>query len=62
MGIEMLPGSLIEAQAALEMDRVIAGTMGSHIMEGLTSIANLETDLFRLAVHPWEIDRYLASY
>jgi glutamine synthetase len=36
--------------------------MGSHVMEGLTNIATLETDMFRLAVHPWEIDRYLASY
>lgn len=62
MGIEMLPGSLIEAQTALEDDAVLAKTMGPHVMEGLTNIANLETDLFRLAVHPWEIDRYLATY
>ncbi|NYT21098.1 MAG: type I glutamate--ammonia ligase [Methanomicrobiales archaeon] len=62
MGIEMLPGSLIEAQTALEDDAVLTKTMGPHVMEGLTNIANLETDLFRLAVHPWEIDRYLATY
>ena len=62
MGIEMLPGSLIEAQCELENDPVITTVMGSHVMEGLTNIANMETDLFRLAVHPWEIDRYLATY
>ncbi len=61
-GIEMLPGSLIEANAALKSDPVISKAMGSHIMEGLDSIAQLETDLFRLAVHPWELDRYLAIY
>jgi len=36
--------------------------MGPHVMEGLARIANLETDLFRTAVHPWELDRYLATY
>ncbi|MCQ8893108.1 MAG: type I glutamate--ammonia ligase [Methanolinea sp.] len=61
-GIEMLPGSLIEANTALNEDPVIAKAMGSHIMDGLNSIAQLETDLFRLAVHPWELDRYLAIY
>ena len=62
MGIEMLPGSLIDAQSELERDSVLTKVMGPHVMEGLTSIANLETDMFRLAVHPWEIDRYLANY
>ena len=62
MGIEMLPGSLIEAHTELENDPVLTRVMGPHVMEGLTSIANLETDMFRLAVHPWEIDRYLATY
>lgn len=62
MGIEMLPGSLIDAQSELERDSVLTKVMGPHVMEGLTSIANLETDMFRLAVHPWEIDRYLATY
>jgi len=62
LGIEMLPGSLMDAHLELERDSVIAKVMGSHVMEGLTNIAHLETDMFRLAVHPWEIDRYLASY
>jgi glutamine synthetase len=62
MGIEMLPGSLMDAHLELEKDSVLVKVMGPHVMEGLTSIANLETDMFRLAVHPWEIDRYLATY
>ena len=62
LGIEMLPGSLIESQNELNNDTVIAKAMGSHIMEGLNSITRLETDAFRLAVHPWELDRYLATY
>jgi len=62
LGIEMLPGSLIESQNELNNDSVIAKAMGSHVMEGLNSITRLETDAFRLAVHPWELDRYLATY
>jgi len=62
MGIEMLPASLMEAQMELEKDAVISKTMGTHIMDGLASIATVESDLFRLAVHPWELDRYLATY
>jgi glutamine synthetase len=62
LGIEMLPGSLIESQNELNNDTVIAKAIGSHIMEGLNSITRLESDAFRLAVHPWELDRYLATY
>ncbi len=62
MGIEMLPGSLFEAQSELNKDAVISKAMGSHVMEGLNCITTLETDSFRLTVHPWELDRYLANY
>jgi glutamine synthetase len=62
MGIEMLPGSLLDANTALNDDPVITSALGSHIMEGLNSIALLETDSYRTTVHPWEIDRYLATY
>jgi len=61
-GIEMLPGSLYDANIALNNDPIITGTMGPHIMEGLNSIAELETESYRTTVHPWELDRYLASY
>jgi glutamine synthetase len=62
MGIEMLPGSLVEAQAELNKDAVISKAMGTHVMEGLNAITDLESDSFRLTVHPWELDRYLATY
>ncbi|MFA5295357.1 MAG: glutamine synthetase beta-grasp domain-containing protein [Methanoregulaceae archaeon] len=62
MGIEMLPGSLVEAQAELNKDAVLSKAMGTHVMDGLNAITNLESDSFRLTVHPWELDRYLATY
>ncbi len=62
MKIEMLPGSLAESQEFLMKDKVLCEALGSHIVENLTRIAEVETDAFRLAVHPWELDRYLATY
>jgi len=62
MKIEMLPGSLAESQAYLMKDKVLCDALGSHIVENLARVAIAETDAFRLAVHPWELDRYLAAY
>ena len=60
--IEMLPGSLMESNAALLKDEVLCNVLGGHIVENLTRITEMETDSFRLAVHPWELERYLATY
>jgi len=62
LGIEMLPGSLLDATDALNHDQVVSKALGPHIMEGLNSIAQLETDSYRTTVHQWELDRYLATY
>jgi glutamine synthetase len=62
MKIDMLPGSLAESQEALLKDKVICDALGAHIVETLGNIAEAETDSFRLAVHQWELDRYLATY
>jgi len=60
--IDMLPGSLAESNAYLLKDDVLCNLLGDHIIENLTRITELETDAFRLAVHPWELERYLPSY
>jgi glutamine synthetase len=62
LGIEMLPGSLFDANQVFMKDSVLTKTMGSHITDNLDRIAQMETDAFRLAVHPWELERYLANY
>jgi glutamine synthetase len=62
MGIEMLPGSLTESQEYLVKDKVLSNALGNHVMDTLARITEQETDSFRLAVHPWELDRYLATY
>ena len=60
--IDMLPGSLMDSHLHLVRDEVLCNTLGGHITDTLTRIAEAETDAFRLAVHPWELDRYLATY
>ena len=62
MKIDMLPASLAESQEYFMKDKVLCDALGSHIVENLARIAEAETDAFRLAVHPWELDRYLATY
>jgi glutamine synthetase len=60
--IEMLPGNLAESQEYLNQDAVLCATLGRHVVDNLARIAELETDSYRLAVHQWELDRYLANY
>ncbi len=60
--IEMLPGSLSESQNHLALDRVLCDALGNHVVENMARIAEIESDAYRLAVHPWELDRYLANY
>jgi len=62
LGIEMLPGSLTEANQDLMRDDVLCKALGGHVIENLDRITTMESDAFRLAVHPWELDRYLATY
>jgi glutamine synthetase len=62
LGITMLPGSLYEAHEALLADPVITNTLGNHVVSGLSAITTAEHDSFRMAVHPWEIERYLNTF
>jgi glutamine synthetase len=60
--IEMLPGSLAESQMYFAADQVLCDALGVHVVEYLARIAEMESDAYRLTVHPWELDRYLANY
>jgi glutamine synthetase len=62
MRIDTLPGDLPSAMAHLEKDTILTETLGSHVMENLQRITQLEWDSFRTMVHSWEHDQYLARY
>ncbi len=61
-GIGSLPGSLDEALAALTQDRVVTAALGEHILEKYLEAKERELKEYRLAVTPWEIERYLEDY
>jgi glutamine synthetase len=61
-GIDTLPGDLYEAHQAMLADDIVCKALGAHVVDALTSVAEVEWDAFRIAVHPWELDRYLATY
>ncbi|MCM1565725.1 MAG: type I glutamate--ammonia ligase [Dehalobacter sp.] len=62
MGIDSLPGDLKEALTLLSNDEVIKDALGEHIYSRFVAAKTEEYDSFRIAVHKWEIDRYLEIY
>ncbi len=61
-GIDSLPGSLEEALQELSQDRVIQEALGEHIYHRFVEAKMKECDSYRVTVHPWEIEQYLATY
>jgi len=62
MGIYSLPGDLREALIELSHDEVIKEALGDHIYHRFLAAKMKEYDSFRIAVHKWEIERYLETY
>lgn len=61
-GIDSLPASLEEALVELSKDSVIKDALGEHIFGRFVEAKTKEWDSYRLAVHQWELDQYLATY
>ncbi len=60
MQIESLPGSLSQALDNLEQNTVILEALGSHIYERFMEAKRIEYQEYQMAVHQWELERYLA--
>jgi glutamine synthetase len=60
--IDTLPSDLKTANDELLKDKLLCDTLGPHVVENLTRITEAEWDSFRTAVHPWEVEHYLANY
>lgn len=58
--ITALPGSLLEALELLAQDQVIKDALGSHIYEKFAEAKHQEYEDYRLAVHDWELKRYMS--
>jgi len=59
MGIEVLPGSLIEAIQELENSELLKNALGEHIFEKLIENKKIEWDKYRQQVTGFEIEKYL---
>ncbi|HEU4743104.1 MAG TPA: type I glutamate--ammonia ligase [Meiothermus sp.] len=60
--VRELPGTLREALEALQKDRVVRSALGEHAYEHFLRAKRVEWDSYRIAVHKWELDQYLAEY
>ncbi|MGG3797630.1 type I glutamate--ammonia ligase [Metabacillus fastidiosus] len=61
-GITDLPADLAQALKYLKEDNVITDALGKHIFERFIEAKQIEWDLFRKQVHPWERDQYMTQY
>ena len=61
-GIISLPSSLEEALAELKNDDVICEALGEHVLTHFIRAKEIEWEMYRLQVHPWERDQYLCTY
>ncbi len=59
MGIEQLPGSLIEAIEHAEKSDLLRETLGEHVFNELILSKKIEWDDYRVRVFPYEIETYL---
>lgn len=61
-GIIDLPGTLQSALVKLREDEVVKSALGSHILTNFIEAKEIEWDMFRSQVTPWERDQYLKMY
>ena len=61
-GIQMLPTSLREALDELLRDEVICEALGDHALSHFYELKEIEWDMYRMQVHPWEREQYLTLY
>jgi len=62
MGIQSLPGYLGEALEELKRDEVIQEALGEHLLRNFLRAKAIEWEIYRVQVHGWELDQYLAKF
>jgi len=61
-GIVDLPSNLHLALEELQTNEVISAALGEHILEHFVEAKEIEWDMFRTQVHPWEREQYMSMY
>ncbi|AYA75508.1 type I glutamate--ammonia ligase [Robertmurraya sp. GLU-23] len=62
VGIEDLPATLAAALDNLKSDETMVYALGEHIFEHFVEAKEIEWDMFRTQVHPWEREQYMSMY
>jgi len=62
LGIDNLPATLAQALDYLKENKVLKDALGNHLFEHLVEAKEIEWDLFRTEVHPWEREQYMKQY
>ena len=62
LGIEAIPGTLIEAVNELEKDEFIKGVLGAHVSSKYIEAKRAEWANYRSQVTDWEINQYLNQF
>lgn len=57
-----MPGTLREALEVLQKDRVVRHALGEQVYRDFLNAKQLEWNSYRIAVHQWELQQYLAEY
>lgn len=61
LGVQAMPGSLIEAISELEQDEVIIDAMGAELYQAFLTARKAEWEDYRIHVTDWELERYLET-
>lgn len=61
-GIVSLPSSLKEALVELQNNPVMVEALGEHALTHFVEAKEIEWDMFRTSVHPWEREQYMSLY
>ena len=62
LGIEAIPGTLIEAVYELEKDGFIQEVLGRHVSQKYIEAKKAEWANYRAQVTDWEINQYLNQF
>ncbi|MGP4040213.1 type I glutamate--ammonia ligase [Gracilibacillus sp. D59] len=61
-GVKDLPATLADALDELKKDETIVEALGEHLFEHFIESKEIEWDMFRTQVHPWEREQYIQAY
>jgi glutamine synthetase len=61
-GIVDLPSTLALALEELKANQVMIDALGEHLFAHFVEAKEIEWDMFRTQVHPWERDQYLTQF